>query len=83
MEIVSGQDIDFDHIPGIQTNQAGIKVKFTNQGGTIHDQAYAAKHLALNEVYTISHLDVHGFYTDLYLQDRPDLRFNSCCFEYA
>lgn len=39
------------------------------------------KVLKENEVYTINKTVVHDTYTELYLEEFPDLEFNSVCFE--
>lgn len=62
----------------------GDKVVFTHpNAGNEHHQQLASKYLKLNETYTIDHTDVGGWHTSVYIQEVPDVRFNSVLFEDA
>lgn len=60
----------------------GHKVKcVTMTAGYKHDQEIAKQHLLLNEIYTVEHTDVHNSFTDVYLKEIPEVRFNSVFFD--
>ena len=59
----------------------GTKIKYTGKGGYDSDKEYANKHLSVNEVYTVCYIDVGGWRTEVYLEELPNLCFNSVHFE--
>lgn len=42
-----------------------------------------AKHLKVGETYTINRIYIGGFNTDIYLDEVPDVKFNSVMFDDA
>jgi hypothetical protein len=60
----------------------GTKVKFVEKDpmswGVNPDNA---KHLLLNETYTVERTDVHSWHTRVYLQEVPDIPFSSVWFK--
>lgn len=50
-------------------------------GDYSHDEQTANKYLQLGKEYTIERTEVHNWYTDVYLIEIPDIRFNSVFFE--
>lgn len=61
--------------------KAGSKVAFANQtAGYIGDQEYAAKHLVVGGIYTVSWTEVGGSRTEVYLEEKPGCSFNSVMF---
>lgn len=60
----------------------GDKVIYANpENGMTNDQERCKKHLVENQVYTIERTEVDHSHTDVYLQEFPDIRFNSVMFE--
>lgn len=53
----------------------------TLNAGYDSDQRKAEAHLVLNQVYTVSCTIVHNWSTDVYLQEIPDVKFDSVFFE--
>jgi len=53
----------------------------TFDAGYDADKIKAEAHLVLNQVYTINCTVVHDWSTDVYLQEIPDVKFNSVFFE--
>lgn len=62
----------------------GDKVSFAHpKNGYGHDQDKAARHLVKGQTYTIDHTEVHSWHTDVFLQEFPNVSFNSVLFEDA
>lgn len=60
----------------------GHKVKCVNHdSGYDYEQKTARKHLVIGQEYTIEKTNVEGWYTNVYLQEFPDIIFNSTFFE--
>jgi hypothetical protein len=59
----------------------GSKIKFTNPTAAMDEGRHAQKYLKLNEVYTIQNIEVGDSFTDVWLEELPELAFNSCHFE--
>ena len=60
----------------------GSKVIFAHPSyGWPSDVTKAAKHLTLNNIYTVDRTEVHSDYTDVYLVEHPGIRFNSVQFD--
>jgi hypothetical protein len=53
----------------------------TFDAGYDDDQEVARKYLVIGNIYTIEETDVDGWHTDVYLQEFPDIKFNSVFFE--
>jgi len=61
--------------------QPGTKVIFDNpKNGYSYDQEDCRKHLTFGQIYTVERTDVHSAYTDVWLQEVPDVSFNSVMF---
>lgn len=58
----------------------GSKVIFTNAGGYESEQETNIKYLELGKEYTVDYIDVHGWSSDVFLEEIPGRRFNTCCF---
>lgn len=62
----------------------GHKVKCeTLEAGYDHHKRVAEKHLKVGNEYTVERTEVGGWHTDVYLQEFPDVAFNSVFFEDA
>ena len=61
----------------------GDKIRFLNRKGHDWQLKEASELLKEGEVYTVDHADVHGWSTDVYLQEFPGRSFNSVMFEDA
>lgn len=62
-------------------SQPGEKVIFSYPtAGHKHDQDKVLKYLTLNETYTVKELDVESYHTDVFLEEFPDIAFNSVHF---
>ena len=61
----------------------GDKVRFLNRNGHDWQLKEAAEIMNEGQIYTVDHTDVHGWSTDLYLQEFPGRNFNSVMFEDA
>jgi hypothetical protein len=60
----------------------GQKVVFNHPNdGMAYDIDLAKKHLVLGKVYTIEHILVYPFYTEIFLEGLPCLPFNSVQFD--
>jgi len=60
----------------------GTKVIFSNPDSGYPDQvALAAEHLTIGATYTVERTEVFDWHTNVYLQEVPDVGFNSCLFE--
>jgi hypothetical protein len=60
----------------------GHKVKYsTFNAGYIGEREIVKKHLILGDEYTIEDTYVHNSYTDVFLKEIPNVRFNSVFFE--
>lgn len=53
----------------------------TLSAGYESDQETAKKYLEIGEIYTIKSTTVHSWKTDVYLQEFPNVKFNSVFFE--
>lgn len=49
--------------------------------GSTYEQDLVKKHLKMHKTYTVESTHVHGFHTDVYLQEVPGERFNSVFFK--
>lgn len=59
----------------------GAKVVFLNQNGYDHDLEHARScGLVEGHTYTVDRTVVHSWITDVYLQEFPDIPFNSVMF---
>lgn len=60
----------------------GHKVKCkTLSGGYSYHQEIAEKYLKIDEEYTIEKTEVDSWHTDVWLQELPNVKFNSVFFE--
>lgn len=60
----------------------GHKVRCINQSSPYEYEAEKArKHLVVGQEYTVDYTEVHNESTDVYLQEIPEVSFNSACFE--
>ena len=59
----------------------GTKIRYTGNGGWDYQRESANKILTIGQDYTVDYTVVHGWYTDVYLIEIPDISFNSCLFE--
>lgn len=53
----------------------------TLSAGYESDQETAKKYLEIGKIYTIKSTTVHSWNTDVYLQEFPNVKFNSVFFE--
>lgn len=53
----------------------------TLDAGYDHDKAHASKHLKAGNEYTVAWTEVGSWHTAVYLQEFPDIEFNSVFFE--
>jgi hypothetical protein len=58
----------------------GMEIRYTAVGGGDWCREKANKYLELGKVYTVSHKDMGGSYTDVTLVECPAQQFNSCLF---
>jgi hypothetical protein len=61
----------------------GDKVTVTTgsaKNGYSDDQENVKKHLKIGEEYTIKDVNVKAYFTDVYLQEVPNVKFNSVNF---
>jgi NTP pyrophosphatase (non-canonical NTP hydrolase) len=62
--------------------ESGDKVVFNHpDAGYTYQQQAAAKLLTLGATYTVDHTNVHDCYTDVYLEEFPEQKFNSVLFD--
>jgi hypothetical protein len=63
-------------------SKKGSKIifKHENYGYSSHQET-AKKHLKLGETYTVNHADIDGWHTNVYLDEVPNVAFNSVMFE--
>lgn len=61
-------------------SKPGTRVIFDNLGGYDAEQEAALKHLKIGESYTIKETEVHSFSTTVYLEECPEILFNSVQF---
>ena len=62
----------------------GYKVRVTEKSkrnGNDYDIEKVKEHLTVGETYTVDYTNVHSSSTDVYLEEVPDVRFNSVNFE--
>jgi len=60
----------------------GSKVVYKGPvGGYPGDKVRAERHLKAGQIYTIKHLDVHSYSTDVYLEEVTEQAFNSVLFD--
>lgn len=60
----------------------GTKVRFNNAHGFEMELAHALRlGLVEGKEYTVERTSVHGFCTDVYLQEYPGVRLNSVMFD--
>lgn len=60
----------------------GVRVIFNNpNAGYEHHQQQAKEHLVAGDQYTVDRTDVGSWHTDVYLQEVPDVAFNSVLFK--
>lgn len=60
----------------------GHKVRLeTLDAGYDYQKELVEKYLELGKEYTVDYTDVYSSYTDVYLQEFPDIYFNSVFFE--
>lgn len=59
----------------------GDQIRFTGEGGYDSDKERANKYLTVGEVYTVDIIDIGNWMSDVYLQDFPDVDFNTVMFE--
>lgn len=63
---------------------AGSKITFAHpEKGSTYEREKTAKHLKVGETYTINKIYIGGFNTDIYLDEVPDVKFNSVMFDDA
>ncbi len=61
---------------------AGDFVKFAHRtAGTYMDQRKAVNHLVVDQSYQVARIEVHDWYTDVFLKDFGDYAFNSVMFD--
>ena len=58
-----------------------VMCRYLSDKGYNHHQEIAKKHLELNKTYTVEKTVVYKYHTDVYLQEFPDIEFNSVFFE--
>ena len=60
----------------------GTKAVYANPDGGYDPQtALGRKHLTLGETYTVEHTEIHDWHTDVFLEERPGIGFNSALFD--
>lgn len=65
------------------TAPAGTKVTVTSvsiKAGYPLDALTAAKFLRIGGVYTLAKTEAHSWNTDVWVDEVPNITFNSCCF---
>lgn len=68
--------MDIDNAP------KGTKVKFTTKDPiTWGVSADNAKHLTVGMIYTIEKIEQHSYHTKVFLEEYPDIPFNSVWFD--
>ena len=60
--------------------EKGGKVIFSGIGGYDSELKSAKKYLKIGEIYTVDYLDIGGFHSDVYLEEFPNIKFNSVQF---
>lgn len=58
----------------------GFKV-IVRRAGNERDGELIRKHLVIGKEYTVEKTEVHNWHTDVFLQEVPDIAFNSVSFE--
>lgn len=53
----------------------------TTQSGYNYQTEVAEKYLEVGKEYTVERTEVESWYTNVWLQEFPDVKFNSTCFE--
>lgn len=62
--------------------QEGQKIKYSNPyNGVPQDQAKARKYLKLNEVYTIAHMSLDDYCSEVCVEEVAGVWFNTVMFE--
>jgi len=61
--------------------QPGDRVRFVKPEAGYDYDIDAAKGLTLNDVYVVSRIIAYGFHTDVFLQEFPNVCFNSSHFD--
>lgn len=60
----------------------GARVTFSHPtSGYDNQQKTAAEYLQVGATYTVQRTDVHGWHTDVFLCEVPDVSFNSALFD--
>ncbi len=60
----------------------GHKIKFVNPtSGYQYEQDTAKAHLIIGKEYTVEQTSVGSWHTEVYIEEVPDVGFNSCLFE--
>lgn len=65
----------------IETWKEGSKVKFTGEGGYPGDQIAAKKHLTVGKIYTVSHVHIADWSSEVFLKEIDERGFNTVQFE--
>jgi hypothetical protein len=63
-------------------SEKGTKVTVTESSlnnGYKYDSETAKKYLTVGETYTVDHTIVHSWTSDVYLEEFPDISFNTVC----
>ena len=58
----------------------GTRVRYTGKGGYETQRKKANEYLDVDAIYLVERTKVGGFHTDVYLQEFPDISFNSVMF---
>ena len=58
----------------------GTRVRYTGKGGYETQRKKADEYLDVDAIYLVERTKVGGFHTDVYLQEFPDISFNSVMF---
>ena len=62
----------------------GTKVIYDQlNAGYDHDQETCREHLEFGKTYTVEYTEVHSWHTQVWLQEVPDVPFNSAVFSAA
>lgn len=62
-------------------SEEGTLVRFSHpENGYTHHQEQAKKFLEVGEVYTVEHVDIHSWHSDVYLKEFPGEKFNTVLF---
>jgi hypothetical protein len=60
----------------------GHKVRYVNlNAGSTYDKEQAKKHLVFGAVYTVKHIEVYSWSSDVSFEEVPGIEFNTCFFE--